>query len=149
MSILVSLVSNVVVLIVAFKLYFWARRKAKAGYGVWRRRVGLTFLFAPVLLTIGRAISLPDVLLLPLEAIGVVAKGIDLALQSLLGLTKEHLDGVLAMAVKPLCYAIVYGGLGVLVGWPLDKRRELKERERLEREGASPPGLDDHPPPTA
>lgn len=127
METIVGLLANVVMLVAALKVWLWARKQAKAGRTTWRRRVGLTFLLAPFLLTLLRALQLPDLLLLPLEAIAWVNRGIDHVLGSLIGLTKEHLSGLWATALRPLCYALVYGSLGVLIGWPLDRWKARRE----------------------
>lgn len=141
-----NMLGSAVALVLAFKVWRWSRRQAKAGRMVWRRRVGLLFFLAPILLTIGKAIRLPDVVLLPLEVIAWANRGIEALLGLLLGLTREHLDGMWAAAVKPLCYAAVYGGVGVLIGWPLDRLRAKREAEASD--GAQPDDAE-LPPPSA
>lgn len=143
---LMNMLGSSVALFLAFKVWRWSRRKASAGRTAWRRRVGLVFFLGPILLTIGKALRLPDAVLLPLQAIAWANQGIEAVLGALVGLTREHLDGMWAAAVKPLCYAAVYGGLGVLIGWPLDK---------LAAKGDAAPQADDasddaeFPPPSA
>ena len=52
-------------------------------------------------------------------------------LTKLLGLAEENTSGIWLIAIKPLCYAAVYGTVGFLIGWPLDRwanaRRDAKE----------------------
>lgn len=139
METIVKLLANVVVLVAAFKLWLWSRKQAKAGRTTWRRRVGLTFLLAPFLLTLLRALQLPDLLLMPLEAIAWVNRGIDHVLGSLIGLTKEHLSGMWAAAVRPLCYAVVYGSVGFLIGWPLDRWKARREAAAAAAQPGSTP----------
>lgn len=135
-----ELFANLVVLVVAFKVWRWARRQARASRTAWRRRVGLLFLLAPIALTVARAGGLPDAMLLPLEAVAWVNRGLDRALQALVGLTQEHLDGLWAAALRPLCYAAVYGGVGVLVGWPLDRLQAARAAAQPPpEEGDAPP----------
>lgn len=143
-----NMLGSAVALYLAFKVWRWSRRQASASRTVWRRRVGLLFFFGPILLTIGRAIRLPDVVLLPLQVIAWANQGIDALLGTLVGLTREHLDGMWAAAVKPLCYAAVYGGLGVLIGWPLDR---LQAKRDAAQRGEEPEPSDDaeFPPPSA
>lgn len=141
-----NLLGSAVALYLAFRVWRWSRRQARAGRTVWRRRVGLLFFLAPMLLTIGKAVGLPEVALLPLELIAWANRGIEALLGLLLGLTREHLDGVWAAAVKPLCYAVVYGGLGVLIGWPLDRLKAKREAGAGEPE-ADQPGEDVAPSP--
>jgi hypothetical protein len=122
MDLLLTLVTNAAILFVAWKLYRWSRRQARAGRAAWRRRVGLVFLLAPVLLTIGKVLpGVPDWALRPIEWVTFANHAIDGALGALVGAAKDALPGPIAYAVKPLCYALVYGGLGVLLGWPLDR----------------------------
>lgn len=146
-----TLLGNAVALYVAFKLWRWSRRQAKSGRMAWRRRVGLLFFFGPILLTIGEALRFPDVMLLPLQLIAWANQGLELLLGTLLGLTREHLDGMWAAAVKPLCYAAVYGGVGVLIGWPLDRLKAKREGEAATAGAAQPDDDDDaeFPPPSS
>lgn len=152
MSLLVDLLGSAVAVVLAFKVWRWSRRKASAGRTAWRRRVGLLFFLAPVLLTVARAVRAPDVVLVPLEAIAWVNRGIDALLVSLVGATKEHLDGLWAAAVKPLCYAAVYGGLGVLLGWPLDRLQAGRAQDEAQGgdddEEFPPPGASEGSSPT-
>lgn len=146
-----NILGSAIALYLAFKVWRWSRRQYSAGRMVWRRRVGLLFFLGPILLTIGKAIRLPDVVLLPLQVIAWANQGIEWALGSLVGLTREHLDGMWAAAVKPLCYAAVYGGLGVLIGWPLDKLQAKRDAAAGDGEPAPDQAGDDSefPPPSA
>ncbi len=152
-DLVMTLLGNAVALYVAFKLWRWSRRQAKSGRMAWRRRVGLLFFFGPILLTIGKALRFPDVMLLPLQLIAWANQGLELLLGTLLGLTREHLDGLWAAAVKPLCYAAVYGGVGVLIGWPLDRLKAKREAEAGATGAAQPDGGDaddaELPPPSS
>ncbi|MCO5171269.1 MAG: hypothetical protein M9894_33625 [Planctomycetes bacterium] len=139
MELLIKLVAHALVLVAAFKVWRWARRQARAGHTAWRRRVGLLFLLAPLALTVARALGLPAGLLAPLEAVAWINRGLDQALVALVGLTQEHLDGLWAAALRPLCYAVVYGGAGVLVGWPLDRLQASRAAARPQPEGDDPP----------
>jgi hypothetical protein len=130
LELLVGAVVNVAILVAAWKLWRWSRKQAAAGRMAWRRRVGLTFLLAPMLLALLTWVGLPEALLLPLKAIALMNQGIDFALSFLITAAREHLPGPLAVAIKPLCYAIVYGGLGVLIGWPLDRWKAKKDAEQ-------------------
>ena len=139
MAMLLGIIANLVMLVLAFKVWRWSRKQAKSGRTTWRRRVGLTFLLAPILLWVLEALSVPDVVLLPLRAIDRVNDGIDAALGALIGLTKENLTGLWAAALKPLCYAVVYGSLGVLIGWPLDRWKAKREAAKAAAAGQPPP----------
>lgn len=137
LDLLVGFVVHVAILVGAWKLWRWSRKQAKAGRMAWRRRVGLTFLLAPMLLGLLTFLNAPEPVLLPLEAIALMNQGIDHALSFLIEAAKEHLPGPIAVAVKPLCYAIVYGGLGVLIGWPLDRLKAKREAQTTG--GGGPP----------
>lgn len=138
---------HVAILVAAWKLWRWSRAQAKAGRMAWRRRVGLTLLLAPMLLGFLTWVGMPEAALLPLKAIDLMNQGIDRVLSFLITAAREHLPGPLALAVKPLCYAVVYGGLGVLIGWPLDRWKEKRDAERAAQAtgGGGPPSAGSSP----
>jgi hypothetical protein len=142
LDLLVGLVVHVAILVGAWKLWRWSRKQYKAGRMVWRRRVGLTFLLAPMLLGLLQLVNAPDLALLPLRAIALMNEGIDRVLALLIDASKEHLPGPIATAVKPLCYAVVYGGLGVLIGWPLDRLKAKRDEAAGQTTGGGGPPSD-------
>jgi hypothetical protein len=130
MELLVAVAVRIALFIAAIKLWRWARRLSASAETRWRRRCGLIFFLAPILLWIGKSL-LPLEFLWPLVAIVWVNARIDSALEALLAHSEKNLSGLWLVAVRPLCYALVYAIAGFLVGWPIDRllRRGGKEEE--------------------
>jgi len=110
----------VVLFVGAIKLFLWARRLKSAANTKWRRRVGLLFFVLPVLLWVAEGL-LPAAQIAPLRALGWVKDLLDAAIAAIVGAADGNVTGVWSWAVKPVAYAVVYGGAGLLIGWPLDR----------------------------
>lgn len=130
MELLVSLAVRIALLVAAWRLWRWAR--AVGARVRWRRRISLALFLLPI-------VAWTVELLLPAGAEGLVAplraldRGLDRLIAWLLGLTAEA-PGLFGLALRPLVYAAVYGGIGLLIGWPLDRRgAEREEPEAEER----------------
>jgi hypothetical protein len=118
-------------------VWWKARRWAKAADTKWRRRVGTIFFLAPFLVTLAKVLPLPEVTRVPIELLGKLREVVDAMLKSLTGLAAENLSGFWLAAARMLLSALVYGGVGVLIGWPLDKlfSPTAKQAEELEKKG--------------
>lgn len=125
MELLIGIAARVVLLVAAWKLWRWS--SGVAARVRWRRRISLLLFLWPMVLW-GLGLVLPEAFQGPLGALGQVQAGIDWVLARLLGLTAE-VGGLLGAALRPLCYAAVYGGLGFLIGWPLDRRSARRAEE--------------------
>ena len=133
LEVLVSAAVNVALFVLAVKVWLWSRKQAKLAATAWRRRVGLLFFLLPIVAVLlewlVRVTGLPDVALAPVNVLMAIREGINWALERLVGLTKE--GGTLwSIALRPLCYTVVYGGVGVLIGWPLDRLAQARELAR-------------------
>jgi hypothetical protein len=120
METLVELVVQAVLLVAAFKLWRWARKQKRASQTKWRRRFGLLLFLAPIMAIFGR-MFLPETLQMPIAALLWINDTLSSLLNTLLGVAEENASGIWLIAIKPLCYAAVYGGAGFLIGWPLDR----------------------------
>lgn len=125
MELLVGLAVRVALVVVAWKVWRWSR--SLSGRVRWRRRISLILFVAPLLVWL-IGLALPSEAQGALQAVGLVNVWIDRLLQALLGLT-EQVGGLLGVALRPLAYAAVYFGIGLLIGWPLDKLTAPEEGE--------------------
>ena len=128
--------AQVLVFFLGIAVWWKARKATRAGNTTWRRRVGLLFFLAPFIVLVGRALPLPDVTKHLFDAIEFVDRGLDKLIAALMGVAKENLAGFWLAAAKMLINAGVYGGLGVLIGWPLD--RWLGPKKKDEKPDAKP-----------
>ena len=131
MTFIVELFVQIALLFLGWKLWRWAKAKQRAGKTKWRRRMGLVLYLAPFLLWVAGWL-LPDALQGPVEYFDSLSAGLDKWVGRTITATEETLKkrdvGTLfQMAVKPIVLAVVYGGLGVCIGWPMDKLRAKKE----------------------
>jgi hypothetical protein len=134
-EVLIGLGIRVALLYAGIRIFLWARRLKNASGTAWRRRVGLVFFLAPILLWLGQLV-LPEALLVPLTLLVSVHEGMQLVLAGLLDAVEHSLGQLWLVALSPLCYALVYGVAGVLVGWPIDA---LRRRGRASTGGTMPP----------
>lgn len=132
MELLVSIAVRIALLVLAWKVWRWA---STVGAKVrWRRRIALALFLLP-LLVFAAEVVLPtekEAVLAPLKA---VDEKLDQLIAWLLGLTDEA-PGLFGLALRPLVYAAVYGGIGLLIGWPLDRLSGKKPEEEEEEEEA-------------
>lgn len=136
MTFVVELFVQVALLFLGWKLWRWAKSNHRAGKTKWRRRMGLLLYLAPFLLWVASWL-LPDALQGPVELFSALSAGLDkwvgFTISSTEGmLEKRNVGTLFQMAVKPIVHAVVYGGLGVLIGWPIDKLRASKDDEEGE-----------------
>lgn len=131
--------ASVVVFFAGVVLWWKARKWARAADTKWRRRVGTLFFLAPFLVTLAKVLPLPEVTKVPIEALGKLRDGVDALLKAATGVAAENLSGFWLAAVRMLLSAAIYGGIGWLVGWPLDKvfSPTAKQAEELEKKGKS------------
>lgn len=134
---MLELLGSVLVFFAGVAVWWKARRWAKAADTKWRRRVGTIFFLAPFLVTLAKVLPLPEVTRVPIELLGKLREVVDAMLKSLTGLAAENLSGFWLAAARMLLSALVYGGVGVLIGWPLDKlfSPTAKQAEELEKKG--------------
>jgi hypothetical protein len=129
----VGLFVQVALLFLAFKIWRKAKARERAGKTKWRRRMGLLLFVAPFLLWIAGLI-LPEVLQGPVKFFTALTDGLDKWIGFTIGsaesqLDKRNIGALFQLSVKPIVHAVVYGGLGVLIGWPMDTLRKEPEEE--------------------
>jgi EamA domain-containing membrane protein RarD len=117
MEFFVAVGVRLALLVVAWKLWRWSSQLSARVR--WRRRISLGLFFAPLVIWL-LGLILPTELQSALKAVAFLNAWIDDLLRMGLGLTTE-VGGLLGVALRPLVYAVVYGGLGLLIGWPLDR----------------------------
>lgn len=132
MELLVGLAVRIALVVVAWKVWRWSR--SLSARVRWRRRISLVLFVAPLLVWL-LGLVLPSEAQGALQAAGAVNAWIDRLLRALLGLT-DQVGGLLGVALRPLAYAAVYFGLGLLIGWPLDRLTAKPGDEQKDAGGA-------------
>lgn len=121
---LLTLVVYALVTVVALKLYFAARRKAKEARGSWRdrrwrRRLALLLFFAPAIAWL-LSFVVPQPLMPLVDALRIFSRALDRIMAGILNVAGEGLGKVWAVLLAPIVSCLVYTGAGILVGWPID-----------------------------
>lgn len=116
--------------VVALKLYFKARRKAKEARGTWRerrwrRRFALLLFFAPLIAWCLSFVT-PQPLMPLVDALRILSRALDRIMAGVLGVASDGLGAVWGILLRPLVSTLVYTAAGVLVGWPLDLLASLR-----------------------
>lgn len=146
MSTLVGALVHVALFVLAFKLYFFVRRRAKDKRKEWKqqrwRRRSAIFLFClPALLWVGERV-LPEEVQPLVTGLRFLSHLLDMLLAGLVGVAESELTGIWAWIAKPILHTVVYTGFGALIGWPIDrffnKRAAEKGEEDVDSEGSEP-----------
>lgn len=141
MSLLLEIFVQVALLFGGWKLYRWSKSKQHADTTKWRRRVATLLFVSPMVLWLAEAI-LPSGAKDLVDGLSWLNNNLDKLLKRIIGGAKDELDGqelggAWLLAIKPIVYSLAYGGLGALIGWPLDRRRKKKaEVESADGESA-------------
>jgi hypothetical protein len=127
---LLEIFIQVALLFGGWKLYRWSKSKQRADTTKWRRRVAALLFVSPMMLWLLEAI-LPAGAQDLVDGLSWLNTNLDKLLKWVIGSAKEELDGqelggAWLLAIKPIVYSLAYGGLGALIGWPLDRLRKKK-----------------------
>ncbi len=139
-STLISIAVHIALAYAAFKLWRWTRGLRNAPQTAWRRRLGIAFFVLPLVVWIAHAL-LPAALLTPLEGLLWLDRWLRGLQHELLAAIGQRLGALWRLALAPLVYALVYGAVGVAIGWCLDAW-QYRKRAR------TAPALDDAAPAT-